>query len=137
MIRFAFVLSFALALSLATAAAARDAHLTFLDINDVYEIEAKNGIGGFGGLAALLKRERARHPGAITVVAGDFLSPSILSSTLKGAQMVALFNQVGVDYVTFGNHEFDFGADVLKQRIGESKFGWLGSNVMGPDGKPF
>jgi 5'-nucleotidase / UDP-sugar diphosphatase len=51
--------------------------------------------------------------------------------------MVALFNTLGVDVVVFGNHEFDFGPEVTQQRMAESHFAWLGTNVMGLDGKPF
>lgn len=43
--------------------------------------------------------------------------------------MVELMNHLGIQYVVLGNHEFDFGASVLKQRMAESKFKWFGSNV--------
>jgi 2',3'-cyclic-nucleotide 2'-phosphodiesterase (5'-nucleotidase family) len=37
-----------------------------------------------------------------------------------------------------GNHEFDFGQSVLKERIGEAAFPVLGANVLGVDGlKPY
>ena len=36
-----------------------------------------------------------------------------------------------------GNHEFDFGDDVAKARINESKFPWLAGNLTQADGKPF
>src|SRR6266704_148912 len=81
--------------------------------------------------------ERATATHHLTTVNGDFLSPSIMSALLKGAQMVALFNTLGVDAVVFGNHEFDFGPEVTQQRMAEARFIWLGTNVLGPDGKPF
>lgn len=43
--------------------------------------------------------------------------------------MVELMNHLGIEYVVLGNHEFDFGSQVLKQRMAESKFKWFGSNV--------
>nr|WP_295826667.1 5'-nucleotidase C-terminal domain-containing protein [uncultured Azospirillum sp.] len=116
---------------------AQNGTLTFLHVNDVYEIAPVKGQGGFGPLMTLLKRERAVAPDAITTVGGDFLSPSLLSGTTRGAQMIALFNAIGVDAVTFGNHEFDFGPDTLKQRMAESKFPWIGSNVRSADGSAF
>ena len=51
-------------------------------------------------------------------------------SLYKGAQMIDAWNTVGLDYATFGNHEFDFGPDVLKERIKESKFAWVAANVI-------
>ncbi|AWK85545.1 bifunctional metallophosphatase/5'-nucleotidase [Azospirillum thermophilum] len=127
----------AAALLLPGVALAQNGNLTFLHINDVYEIAPIKGQGGFGPLMTLLRQERQRNPQAITTVGGDFLSPSILSGTIQGEQMVALFNAIGVDAVTFGNHEFDFGVDVLKKRIAESKFPWIGTNVQEQDGSAF
>ncbi|KAA0594481.1 2',3'-cyclic-nucleotide 2'-phosphodiesterase (5'-nucleotidase family) [Azospirillum lipoferum] len=116
---------------------AQNGTLTFLHVNDVYEIAPVKGQGGFGPLMTLLKRERAAAPDAITTVGGDFLSPSLLSGTTRGEQMITLFNAIGVDAVTFGNHEFDFGPDLLKQRMAESKFPWIGTNVWSADGSAF
>ena len=118
-------------------AAAQNGTLTFLHFNDIYEISPVKGRGGFAPLMTVLKAERERSAGAVTTVGGDFLSPSLLSGTTRGAQMPALFNAMGVDVVTFGNHEFDFGTEVLKARIAESTFPWIGTNITGPDGMPF
>jgi 5'-nucleotidase len=63
-------------------------------------------------------------------MAGDTISPSVESITYKGAQMIEAWNAIGLDYATFGNHEFDFGPDVLKERINESKFSWIAANVI-------
>src|SRR3954471_15030484 len=43
--------------------------------------------------------------------------------------MIKSWNLLGLDYATFGNHEFDFGPDVLRKRISESNFKWLAANV--------
>src|SRR2546428_803001 len=52
--------------------------------------------------------------------------------------MVAALNAIGLDLATFGNHEFDFGPGVLRERIAESRFVWLSSNVVDrPSGRPF
>jgi 5'-nucleotidase/UDP-sugar diphosphatase len=126
----------ALAAAVCHAALAQNATLTLLHFNDIYEITPAGGQGGLAELMTLLRRERAEHKNTLTTVAGDFLSPSILSGITKGAQMVDLFNAIGVDLVSFGNHEFDFGPEVLTQRIAEAKFPWLGTNVSDAAGKP-
>ncbi|MCW2243826.1 bifunctional metallophosphatase/5'-nucleotidase [Azospirillum canadense] len=126
------------ALLLPATGMAQNGTLTFLHINDIYEISPIKGQGGFAPLMTLLKQARQRDANAVTTVGGDFLSPSLLSGTTRGDQMIALFNAIGVDAVTFGNHEFDFGDDVLKTRISESKFPWIGTNVLSKaDGKPY
>jgi 2',3'-cyclic-nucleotide 2'-phosphodiesterase (5'-nucleotidase family) len=111
------------------------ATITFLHLNDVYEISPKQGRGGFAPLMTLLKEERASAPGAITTLGGDLIASSMMSGITKGAQMIELMNAIGLDIAVVGNHEFDFGTEVLKQRAGESKFPWLGTNVQGDDGK--
>lgn len=110
--------------------------LKILTINDVYEIEPQAKSGGMAGLMRLLQDERALGMESLTVVGGDFLSPSVMSSFFQGAQMVDLFNEIGVDAAVFGNHEFDFGVALLKQRMGESKFLWMGTNVRELNGDP-
>jgi len=113
----------------------RFSQLTFLQINDVYTTVPVNGAGGLARVATLKKQlSQNGHP-VIMALAGDFLSPSVASSVFKGEQMVATLNAAGLDYAILGNHEFDFGIDVLKQRIAESKFTWILSNVFDADGR--
>lgn len=134
--RAAATLAGAILLALPFAAAAEPTKITFLHTNDVYEISAKGGQGGLAELMTLLKAERAAAQHSITTFGGDLISPSVMSGLTKGSQMVELMNAIGTDVAVPGNHEFDFGSDVAAKRIGESKFPWLGANVLGKDGKP-
>jgi 2',3'-cyclic-nucleotide 2'-phosphodiesterase (5'-nucleotidase family) len=111
--------------------------ITFVHLNDTAMISPKNGSGGLAEAYALVKAERQHNKNTIFTFGGDLLSPSILSSQTKGAHMVDLMNAMKLDMATFGNHEFDFGADVLRQRIQESSFKWVSVNVRGRDGAPF
>jgi 5'-nucleotidase/UDP-sugar diphosphatase len=118
---------------------AKEAKLVFLHLNDVYEVTPIGGQGGFAPLKILLDRERkkageGRHA---TLLSGDFLSPSAMSSVTKGAHMITLGNAIGIDVAVPGNHEFDFGVENFRTRIGESKFPWIVANLSEPDGKPF
>lgn len=118
-------------------AAAAEQTLTFLHFNDCYQISPRRGLGGLAPLATLLKQERARSPGALTTFGGDLISPSLLSGITKGEHMIEFANMLGVQAAVLGNHEFDFGADTMRQRVAESKFPWLGANVLAADGAPF
>jgi len=125
-----------LILSLPGASQAEPETITFLHVNDVYEISPKGGVGGLGQLGALLKAERAAAKYTIMTLGGDLLSPSILSGMTKGSQMIELMNELGLDVVVPGNHEFDFGEALLATRVGESTFPWLGTNTLDASGKP-
>lgn len=111
--------------------------LTFLHFNDAYQISPRRGLGGMGPMATLIQRERARAPQSVLTFGGDLISPSLLSGITKGAHMIEIANALRLQVAVLGNHEFDFGPDVLAQRLGESKFPWLGANVLGADGKVF
>ena len=93
-------------------------------------LEPVAGRGGLARVATLVRDLRARSPHTLFVLAGDTLSPSLLSTLRRGAQMIEGWNAVGLDLATFGNHEFDFGSAVLAERMRESRFAWLSANVL-------
>src|SRR4029079_3374363 len=111
--------------------------LRFLLINDVYFGDTlRNGTGGLSRVAYL--RDSLAKSGPITfVLAGDFLSPSLLSKWYRGEQMKEELNAAGVNLVTFGNHEFELDRDTLVSRIATSKFKWTSANCMEANGNPF
>ncbi len=112
--------------------------VTFLQMNDVYEISPSlsDNIGGLARVATIRKELLAKNPNTITVLAGDFISPSVIGTLrhegkrIRGKQMVDVLNTLGLDWVVFGNHEFDYDdlAD-LQARLDESNFTWLAGNV--------
>jgi 5'-nucleotidase/UDP-sugar diphosphatase len=124
----------------AAAPVERSGRVTILQLNDLYDIMPveKGKKGGLARIATLRDRITKESPDAVLVLAGDFLSPSTMSSVFQGSQMVATLNAAGLDLATFGNHEFDFGEQVTQQRMSESRFSWVSSNVLDPTtGLPF
>ena len=114
--------------------------VTLLQVNDVYQFTpVDNGKrGGLGRILTLKRQIETESPNTIFMMAGDTISPSVESITYRGAQMIDAWNLVGLDYATFGNHEFDFGPEVLVERIKESRFAWLAANVIDRQtSKPF
>jgi 5'-nucleotidase len=111
--------------------------LRFLLINDVYFGDTlRNGTGGLSRVAYL--RDSLARTGNVTfVLAGDFMSPSLLSKWYRGEQMREQLNAARLDAVTFGNHEFELDRDTLISRIAGSKFKWTSANCMQADGQPF
>jgi 2',3'-cyclic-nucleotide 2'-phosphodiesterase (5'-nucleotidase family) len=142
----ALLLSLALGLLLAAGCAATPPcseraplRVQFLLVNDVYQLEPDTaGRGGLARVATLVRRLRQQSDHTLFVLAGDTLSPSPLSSLLRGRQMVETWNAIGLDVATFGNHEFDWGPTVLRERMAESRFRWVSSNVQERQtGQPF
>ncbi|CAF0827909.1 unnamed protein product [Didymodactylos carnosus] len=118
---------------------------TFLHMNDVYEMLPLDG-GDKGGLSRVARVRQLlleENQETFTFLAGDLLSPSALSLakvdnvSLNGRQMVASMNTLGLDFITFGNHEFDLKETDLLQRMNESQFTWISTNVFQLNGQPF
>ena len=74
---------------------------------------------------------RDRIP-TLLVDAGDFFQGTPVVNETAGEVMVRLFNELRYDFVTFGNHEFDYGWQKLKKRMDESRFWWLSTTVKAP-----
>jgi 5'-nucleotidase len=123
-----------LPLAQVTAQAQRECpvRVTLLQVNDVYQFAPVDGgtRGGLARVSTLRKQIINESPHALFLLAGDTISPSIESNTYQGKQMIDAWNASGLDYATFGNHEFDFGPDVLRERMRESHFKWLAANVI-------
>jgi len=116
---------------------AEPVRVKLLQVNDWDRFEERNGRGGFARFVAILKAENAAADDVLVVHAGDAISPSLLSGFDKGAHMIDLLNRVPLDVFVLGNHEFDFGADVTRQRITEARFPILNANIKEPDGRSF
>ena len=118
--------------------------VTLLHINDVYEISPVEGgkSGGLARVATLLEQLKRDNPATRMLLGGDFVSPSALGTArvngerLAGRQMIAVLNAAGLDLATLGNHEFDISEAALAARIGESRFGYVSTNVTDSLGRP-
>ncbi len=115
--------------------------IVFIQLNDVYEIAPLEG-GKFGGLArvkTIIDKIKQTNPYTYVILSGDFISPSALGTStyedkrINGRQMVDVLNAIGLNYVTFGNHEFDYKLEVLQDRLNQSNFEWVSSNVLQND----
>ncbi len=108
----------------------------FLLVNDVYVADTAGGAGGGLARVATVRKRLADQGPTVFVLAGDFLSPSVLSKFYSGRQMVDAFNAAELDYATFGNHDFDVDIDTLAARIAASQFTWVSSNCTLANGSP-
>jgi len=134
--RLLLLLSFALLV-----ACNKDDHqikLTFLQINDVYEIAPLEGgkVGGMARVETLHKQLLKENPNTFLFMAGDFLNPSLIGTMkykdekIRGKQMIDVMNAMGFELVSFGNHEFDLKYKDLQKRFNESNFQWISTNAM-------
>ncbi|MFH1981025.1 MAG: 5'-nucleotidase C-terminal domain-containing protein [Pseudomonadota bacterium] len=130
-----------------SAASAAGVDVTLLFFNDhhghlsPFELKtdgAGQSVGGMARIATLVRQVREENAAAgvrtVLVVAGDILQGTPLSTVFKGQADVACFNAMGVDAVTVGNHEFDFGLDNFKALVQQARFVFMSANIRWKDG---
>ena len=131
----------ALAATIWTPAGAEPLSVTLVHVNDWDRMEGVDGRGGAAKIAAVVSEERARaeKAGGLAIVTfgGDMISPSLLSGLDRGEHMIELANAIGFDIAVPGNHEFDFGPEVLRERLEQSETAWLAGNVRYRGGPGF
>lgn len=114
--------------------------ITLMHTNDFHgQMEAFVGSSSNPGIARLAtKVEDIRTAVGVTntllLDAGDEMQGSLLSNLQKGAPVIAAFNLMGVGVATFGNHEFDWGQQVLISRTLEATYPYVSANIVKKDG---
>lgn len=113
--------------------ATSDLHGRFVPYD--YAINAADDSGSLAQVASLAKFFK-KVPNTILLDCGDIIqdnsSELFLNENLH--PMIAGMNEIGYDAITLGNHEFNYGMDVLKRIMKQSKAAVLGGNVYNPDG---
>jgi 2',3'-cyclic-nucleotide 2'-phosphodiesterase (5'-nucleotidase family) len=109
--------------------AARGPRLRVVAVNDVYSLE------NLPRLRALVQHHAVTDPADVflATLAGDFVSPSMLSSLDFGRGMIDCLNAFPITHVIFGNHEDDIPTAELSCRVREFRGTWLDTNVPGFD----
>ncbi len=112
-----------------------DVHGRVLPFDDVRERPAR---GSLAQVATLVSRVREQTRNVIVLDGGDAIQGTPLAYygiAAPGAEgrdpTVAGMNLVGVDAAVLGNHELNFGLDVLRRSIAQSSFPWLAANMKG------
>ena len=87
--------------------------------------------GGMAALAAQVSAFRARAPERTLLVdGGDAWQGTFISNTNKGEAVTRAMSLMKYDAMAVGNHEFDWGQDIVAQRAKEASFPFLGANVI-------
>nr|VFK31584.1 MAG: sulfate thiol esterase SoxB [Candidatus Kentron sp. MB]VFK75883.1 MAG: sulfate thiol esterase SoxB [Candidatus Kentron sp. MB] len=101
----------------------------FTDLDFVRLAREYGRVGGLAHLATLIKAIRAERPGRTLLIDnGDTWQGSYTSLQTRGADMVRAMNALGVDAMT-AHWEFTYGAERVKELIGQLNFPFLAGNV--------
>lgn len=114
-----------------------DDDLVRLKVLHTNDLHAK--IDEFGKIAAYIDAERESADHSLYLDAGDIFSGNPVVDLQYGSPIIELLNNMEVDAMTIGNHEFDYGQAETVKRMEQSNFPWLSANtyVTGDTTVPF
>ena len=116
--------------------------LTILHTNDIHghlskwtgwDGDLKNKtVGGLDRLAAQVVKVRSeiKAENVLLLDAGDTIGDSFVAAETEGRAVIETMNRIGYDAMVVGNHEPDFTAEKLLERIREAKFPVLAANIV-------
>ncbi len=125
-------------------ASARQTVVTILGTADLhghifpwdYALDAEDSDTGYAKVASVVKEVRADNPNTLLVDAGDTIQGN-LAELFHGEEIhpvIQAMNRIGYDTWTLGNHDFNFGLDVLGGAIDGSQATVLVANIYQEDG---
>ncbi|MDE6586282.1 MAG: 5'-nucleotidase C-terminal domain-containing protein [Clostridia bacterium] len=107
------------------------AELSFLAVNDLHgkfmDTANQPGLDEFTTYLKNLYSDTSREE--VLLSSGDMWQGTVESSGNKGRLMTEWMNEVGFSSMTLGNHEYDWGAQVLTPNSELAKFPFLAINV--------
>ena len=114
---------------------AAPAQITLLHTNDFHgHLEPdSSGRGGSAHMASAIAaiRDEVGAESVLLLDAGDaYLGASPISQLLQGESTIDIYNLLGYDAASYGNHEFDLSQAVLISRTAQSNFPWIGANIV-------
>ncbi|MEX1048140.1 MAG: bifunctional UDP-sugar hydrolase/5'-nucleotidase [Akkermansiaceae bacterium] len=86
-------------------------------------------VGGFARCATCIRQWRKESPHSLLLDVGDVYQGTPESLMNGGQMMINLFNRLGYDAWTLGNHDFDWGPEALEANLRLSKSPILTGNL--------
>ena len=92
-------------------------------------------VGGLARCASQIRRWRTENPNSLLLDIGDVYQGTPVGWATRGRIMIDLFNQLKYDGWVMGNHEFDWGPEVVVDAVSRSEMPIITGNLV-LDGKP-
>ncbi len=109
------------------------ATITILHTNDFHgNLELSGSNPGMARTAYKIEEVRTAvgAENVLLVDAGDQMQSTLLSNLFYGESTIDIYNLMGYDAATFGNHEFDWGQTVLGDRVTQANFPYVSANIV-------
>ncbi len=108
---------------------------------DTYSMQPRNL--GWAKVATLIRERKALNPNTILIDSGDTIQGEPINYVRHRLRRdlpdpsMPIMNDLGFTAMAVGNHEFDFGLEVLREVERQAKFPWICANAVNlKDGQP-
>lgn len=88
-------------------------------------------LGGFARCATQIRQWKNQNPNSILVDIGDLYQGTAASYETKGRHFLALLESLEYDAWVLGNHDFDWGPEILTENLKAAKIPILAANISG------
>ncbi|MDZ5474029.1 bifunctional UDP-sugar hydrolase/5'-nucleotidase [Bacillus sp. 31A1R] len=104
---------------------------------------------GLGKLATIINQEKVQYEYHLLIDNGDVIQGTPLTYYFakfvadNNNPIISVLNELKYDAAVIGNHEFNFGMELLNSTIKQSSFPWLSANLLNQEtnqplfGKPY
>lgn len=95
-------------------------HDTHSHLNDFATVEGNQSqiMGGFSRIKTLINEQLAKNPNTLFLDGGDFSMGTLVQVVYEEeAAELRMLGALGMEVTTFGNHEFDYGADGIANML--------------------
>jgi 2',3'-cyclic-nucleotide 2'-phosphodiesterase/3'-nucleotidase len=111
---------------------------TIYSLNDTHGALEEDASGstyqaGVANLDWAIKNDVDYNDYRVLLSAGDMSQGTGISNISKGQAMMESMNAMNFDAMTIGNHEFDWGTDVIEEMEETAEFPFLGINILNKD----
>jgi 5'-nucleotidase / UDP-sugar diphosphatase len=127
----------------AAAASGRVVELTVLATTDMHgsirrtpDVYVEHNDGSLLQCATIIRQVRGENPNTLLVDSGDIFQGTAESWLTKGGIMARAMNALGYDAFAVGNHEFDWGVDVLAEILEQVDAVPLAANLLADETAP-
>ncbi|MFP4019079.1 MAG: metallophosphoesterase, partial [Bacteroidales bacterium] len=126
MIQTIFILSLTVIIVSCSQNDKNEMQVAILHTNDMHA-----SIDNMDKLAAYKQQMDKKYDHVFLVSAGDIFSgnPVVDEYEQKGYPIIDLMNKAGYNLSAIGNHEFDYGQEVLAERMEEANFPFICANI--------
>ena len=103
---------------------------SFNDFHGTVDKSASGSNPGADRFTAVVRELMSTTSQSILLAGGDNYQGSPLSNVFQGEPVSEMLKYLGVKYSSIGNHEFDWGADLLKKFAADGEITFLAANIF-------